>query len=132
MKEVAVLSFDFKGGDKRSPAQAMIWLTPEEISKPDITYTDLTSEEIESLVQIARAVELRLLTGTPASSEEELSRTQRMQFAYELLSKKYGNLYQLELQVANYGAGQAPLELQNQLTVEKVAIAELEEQLRGL
>lgn len=110
----------------------MVRLELDEASKDQFTHIDLTSKEIEAIIEVARSVEHRLQIGGPLSSEKELRRSQEMESLHKQLSKRYNNLFILQEQAANYGAGEIPIALQNKMADEEQAIANLEDRLHTL
>jgi outer membrane protein assembly factor BamB len=69
--------------------------------------------------------------GVVAVSPAELKQ-QRIESLRRQLARHYANLNKLQEQAAIFGAGQAPLELQNGIEIEESAIAEIEDKLSEL
>ncbi len=68
---------------------------------------------------------------TTAVSAVQLKQ-QRLESLHQQLAQHYANLNKLQEQAASYGAGQAPLYLQNQIEREQNAVAEINEELHKL
>lgn len=131
IKEVTVASFNFTPGYKGSTVKALIALKLEGSSSATFTHVDLTDEESEEIIEIARSVEYRL-GDTSKKKELELQPIQEKESLHNQVSQRYNNLFILQEQAAKYGAGQIPLPLQNEITDEENAIADLEDRLKRL
>lgn len=131
-KDVTVISFQFEQDYKKPTVKAMVRLKLAGAPKDQFTRVDLSSKESEAIIEIARSVEYRLQTGGALSSEKELRRSRELESLYAQLSKRYNNLFTLQEQAANYGAGEIPIALQNKMVNEEQAITDLEDRLHAL
>jgi hypothetical protein len=69
--DVSVVDFHFYPGIKRPEVKAMVQFTFEETTNPQIVWVELTEEEAQYIVTIARMVENRLITGESPIPETE-------------------------------------------------------------
>jgi hypothetical protein len=70
-KDVSVIDFHFYPGIKGPEVKAMAQFTYEQTHSPQIVTVDLTEEEVQYVVAIARMVENRLLSGESPIPETE-------------------------------------------------------------
>jgi CheY-like chemotaxis protein len=94
---------------------------------PELTY--LVGPEISENKDASTPTQVRR---DPSLEDDVHAAQERIQSLQRQLSTRYGNLDRLREQAANFGAGQEPLALQNQIRAEMQAIQEIEAELTEL